>query len=335
MKILVLGGTVFLSRNVAQYAVEHDHSVTTFSRGRSGEPVAGARHLIGDRDDPDSLRQVADQDYDLVFDTAYLPYQARQAADLLEPRAGQYAFTSTVNVFPGWPHQADYHAGGTYDGDPDVPGEQVPDGLPEGGEYGWRKVAAERAVLRRFGPDRTAILRAGLIVGRYDGVGRLPWWLHRVSRGGEVLAPGRAEQQLRMIDARDIAAFALTLAAGTWEVTGPAHQISRGQLMAELRAVTNSTAEFTWVDDGFLTDAGVQGWTELPLWIPEEAAPGVFAHDTAPAEAAGLACRPVRQTLQDVWDWMQAIPGGWQPSERTPGLAAEREQQLLAGWHAR
>ncbi len=331
MKILVLGGTVFLSRNVAQYAVEHDHLVTTFSRGITGEPVRGARHLTGDRNDPESLRQVADHDYDLVFDTAYFPFQVRHAVDLLEPLAGHYAFTSTVNVFPGWPEKADYHAGGTWDGDPDVEGEDVPAELSDAGPYGWRKAGAEKAVLRRFGERRTSILRAGLIVGPYDGIGRLPWWISRIARGGQVLAPGRPEDELRLIDARDIAAFALTLTPGTFEVTGPAHQITRGQLFDEIRTTTGSDAEFTWVDDQILVEAQVEGWTELPLWIPSAEAPGLFAHDTSRAEAAGLAARPVADTIRAVWEWMQTVPGGWQPSERTPGLDPAKERQILEG----
>ncbi|HEX8094105.1 MAG TPA: hypothetical protein VF542_09765, partial [Jatrophihabitans sp.] len=175
-------------------------------------------------------------------------------------------------------------------------------------------------------------LRAGLIVGPNDRVGRLPWWLDRVARGGRTLAPGRPEDELRMIDARDIAEFALLRPAGTFEVTGPAHQINRGQLLAEAREVTGSDAEFVWVSDDYLTAAGVEGWTELPLWSPAADVPGLWAHDTTAAEAAGLACRPVRQTLLDTWDWMRSIEGGWQRSERTPGLAPEREQELLAGW---
>jgi nucleoside-diphosphate-sugar epimerase len=332
MRILVLGGTVFLSRNVAETAVAHGHSVTTFSRGVSGQPVPGVRALTGDRTDPESLRQLAGQEFDLVFDTAYYPDRVRSAVELLEPNVGHYAFTSTINVFRGWPEQADYQAGGIYDGDPDAVGEQLPDDLPEGGEYGWRKVGAERAVLRAFGEQRCCILRAGLIVGPYDGVGRLPWWLHRVSRGGQVLAPGDPDAELRMIDARDIAEFALQLPAGTFEVTGPAHQISRRQLCAELREVTGSDAEFRWLPDDYLTEAGVQAWTELPLWTPVAEAPGVFAHDTRAAEAAGLACRPVRDTLRDVWQWMTELPGGWHPAERTPGLAPDRERELLAGF---
>jgi 2'-hydroxyisoflavone reductase len=332
MRILVLGGTVFLSRNVAETALAQGHSVTTFSRGVSGQPVRGARALTGDRTDPDSLRQLAGLEFDLVFDTAYYPDRVRLACELLEPNVGHYAFTSTINVFPGWPEEADYHSGSIFDGDPDTEGEYVPDDLPEGGAYGWRKVGAERAVLRSFGERRTSILRAGLIVGPHDGVGRLPWWLHRVARGGEVLAPGNPEDELRMIDARDIAAFALLRPAGTFEVTGPARQITRRQLFEHMRAVTRSDAEFRWVPDDYLIEAGVEGWTELPLWAPVKEAPGLFAHDTRAAEAAGLACRSVRVTLRDVWEWMNALPDGWQPAERTPGLAPDRERELLAGY---
>jgi 2'-hydroxyisoflavone reductase len=330
MEILVLGGTVFLSRAVAEVGVARGHNVTTFNRGKAGPPVAGARAVIGDRTDPEELRQLAGSSFDLVFDTGYLPEVVKASAELLEPTAGHYAFTSSINAYPGWPAQAGYQQQGTYDGDPDAVGEQVPEELPEGGDYGWRKVGAERAVLRTFGEHRSSILRAGLIVGPHDRAGRLPWWLDRVARGGQTLAPGTPEDELRMIDARDIAEFALLRPAGTFEVSGPAHQINRGQLLAEAREVTGSDAEFAWVSDEYLAAAGVQGWTELPLWMPADEAPGLWDADTTAAEAAGLACRTVRQTLLDTWEWMCSIEGGWQCSERTPGLAAERERELLA-----
>ena len=332
MEILVLGGTVFLSRAVAELGVARGHNVTTFNRGKTGPPVAGARVITGDRTDPEDLRALGGTSYDLVFDTGYLPEVVKASAELLEPYAGHYAFTSSINAYSGWPAQADYHQHGTYDGDPDAIGEQVPEGLPEGGDYGWRKVGAERAVLRAFGEHRSTILRAGLIVGPHDRIGRLPWWLDRVARGGRTLAPGSPEDELRMVDARDIAEFALQRPAGVFEVTGPAHQINRGQLLAEAREVTGSDAEFVWVSDDYLAAAGVEGWTELPLWTPAGEAPGLWAHDTTAAEAAGLACRPVRQTLIDTWEWMCAIEGGWQRSPRTPGLDPERERELLAGW---
>lgn len=332
MEILVLGGTVFLSRAVAELGVIRGHNVTTFNRGLTGPSVDGVRAITGDRGDPEDLKKLIGTSYDLVFDTGYLPELVKASAELLEPNAGHYAFTSSINAYSGWPAQADYHQHGIYDGDPDAVGEQVPDDLDESAPYGWRKVGAERAVLRAFGEHRTSILRAGLIVGPHDRVGRLPWWLDRVARGGQVLAPGAPDDELRLVDARDIAEFALLRPAGTFEVTGPAHQINRGQLLAEAREVTTSDAEFTWVSDEYLAGAGVEGWTELPLWVPAVDAPGLWTADTTAAEAAGLACRPVRDTLLDTWDWMRSIEGGWKPSDRTPGLAPERERELLAGW---
>jgi 2'-hydroxyisoflavone reductase len=333
MEILVLGGSAFLSRAVAEVGVARGHNVTTFNRGRTGPPVAGARSITGDRTDPAELGQLAGLEFDLVFDTGYLPEVVKASAELLEPSAGHYAFTSSINAYPGWPDHADYQRLGTHDGDPDAVGEQLPDGVDEGASYGWRKVGAERAVVRAFGEHRTSILRAGLIVGPNDRAGRLPWWLDRVARGGQTLAPGTPEDELRMVDARDIAEFTLLRPAGTFEVTGPARQISRAQLLAEAREVTGSDAEFVWVSDAYLTEAGVEGWTELPLWVAAAEAPGLWAADTTAAEAAGLACRPVRQTVIDTWQWMCSIEGGWQRSERTPGLAPEKERELLAGWN--
>lgn len=330
MDILVIGGTVFLSRTVAEVALAHGHNVTAFNRGQTGSPVPGVRTVLGDRTDPDSLSQLAGRQFDLVFDTGYFPDQVKASAQLLEPTAGHYAFTSSINAFKGWPEAPDYHVVGIHDGDPDAIGEQVPDDLPEGGEYGWRKVGAERAVLRCFGEHRSSILRAGLIVGPQDRAGRLPWWLQRISRGGPTLVPGSPENQLRLIDARDIAEFALRLPAGTFEVTGPAHQINYGQLFEQARTVTGSDAEFRWVPDQVLVEAGVAGWTELPLWSAAAEAPSLWAADTTGAEAMGLACRPVLDTLVDTWQWMQSIPGGWQVSERTPGLAPDKEADILS-----
>jgi 2'-hydroxyisoflavone reductase len=332
MDILVLGGTVFLSRAMAELSLARGHNVTTFNRGLSGTAVSGAHALIGDRTNPGDLEQLRGKKFDLVFDTAYFPDQAKATAELLEPSVGHYGFVSSINAFPGWPEQADYHAGGIHDGDPDAVGEEVPDGLTDAGPYGWRKVGCERAVLRAFGAKRTAILRAGLIVGLNDRAGRLPWWVDRISRGGTVLAPGQPADELRMIDARDIAEFALKLPVGTFETTGPAHQINRGQLFGEIAEVTGASPEFSWVTDEFLTGQGVEEWTEMPIWAPPAGSPSLFAYDTTGAEAAGLACRPVKDTVIDTWEWMQSIEGGWQPSERTPGLAPERESQLLTDW---
>jgi hypothetical protein len=135
-----------------------------------------------------------------------------------------------------------------------------------------------------------------------------------------------------MIDARDIAEFALRQPIGTFETSGPPHQISRSQLFGEIADLTGADVEFRWVPDEFLIQQDVEEWTEIPLWCASSNAPSLFAHDTLAAEGAGLACRTVRDTIAATWEWMNSIEGGWRAAERTSGLAADKEAEILARW---
>ncbi len=338
MDVLVIGGSVFLGRAVVAEAAALGASVTVFNRGKSGPPPDGATQLVGDRTNPGDLAQLAGRGFDVVVDICgYVPAEVTASAKLLASNGTHYAFVSSINAYPGWPTEPDYRIRGPHEGDPDATRADVPDGMSEAQSYGWLKVGCELAVQRAFGPDRCSILRAGSIVGPHDSeVGRLPWWLDRVSRGGEVLVPGTATAPVALIDARDLARFALGGAAGVFETPGPSGRDTRADLMSACLAATGSDATFTYVDDeDWLVAQGVQFWTELPLWIPASEGPSVFTHHSAEAEAAGLRWRPLTETVADTWAWQRAVPGGWQPAERTLGLAPDRERDLLAAWHAR
>lgn len=331
----MIGGSVFLGRAVVVEALAAGHTVTVFNRGVSAPEPSGVTHVRGDRTVAADLDQLAGQHFDLVVDTCgYVPTVVGLSAATLEPLADHYAFVSSVNAWPGWPEQADYHAGGVHDGDPDA--AEAPAELTEAGPYGWLKVGCERAVERAFGAARCTTLRAGCIVGPHDSaIGRLPWWTARVARGGATLVPGAPNDPVSLIDARDLAQFALLRTPGTFEATGPGGRDTRAELMAACRAVTGSDAEFVYVDDTWLGTQPVEPWTELPLWVPKEQGPSVFAHDPAEAAQAGLRWRPLAETVADTWTWQQTIEGGWQPSARTPGLDPAREQNLIAAWRAR
>jgi 2'-hydroxyisoflavone reductase len=335
MDVLILGGTVFLGRAVAAQARSAGHRVTAFNRGRSGPSPDGTVAIAGDRTVAADLEQLRGRHFDLVVDTCgYVPADVTLGAQLLAPSCEHYAFVSTINVFPGWPDEAGYQAGGVHAGDPDATRADVPSGIEDSAQYGWLKAGCELAVLRAFGPERTTILRAGCIVGPWDSaVGRLPWWIDRVARGGEVLVPGSPDDPVALIDARDLAAFALARVPGAFETGGPAGRDTRGTLMAACRAATGTDATFAYVGDEWPVAQGVEPWTELPLWTP--GAPGLFDHDTAHAQAAGLRWRPLADTVADTWAWQRSLAGRWAPSARTPGLAREREAELLAAWHAR
>jgi 2'-hydroxyisoflavone reductase len=219
-----------------------------------------------------------------------------------------------VNAYPAWPAEPV---------DEDSPVHE------SGDDYGALKVACERAGAAAL-PGRFATVRAGLICGPYDNVFRLPWWVRRIARGGTVPAPGDPERRVQLIDARDLAAFLLDLAeqriAGEFNGTAPIGQTTFREVLEAA-----GDADLRWIPDAALEAAGVEPWTELPLWLPAE---GTWRVGTARAQAAGLRCRPIADTVADVAAWLRA--GGeaalpdWHAELRPHPLTPEREAELLS-----
>ncbi|GAA3128248.1 NAD-dependent epimerase/dehydratase family protein [Planomonospora alba] len=337
MRVLIIGGSVFLGRAITEEALRRGHEVTTFNRGRSGVDLPGVEAVRGDRESAEDLARLASgREWDAVVDVCgFVPRVVGEAVRALNGKAATYAFISSISACSEWP--------GKGPADESSPRFAcAPDAGPEDGDYGTLKAGCERAVEQGF-DGNALIIEPGLILGPHENVGRLPWWLTRIARGGRVLAPGDPETAMQVVDARDIAAFTLSQAeAGTADrffVSGVAGNTTYRGLLEECRAATGSDAEFTWVDDRFLLDRGVQPWTELPLWAPADPAfAGVWLPSSAKALAAGLTCRPVAQTVRDTWEWLRDIPVERRSfgSERMRhGIDPGKEAEILAAWDKR
>lgn len=326
MRLLVLGGTGFVGRVLVHEALTRGWPVTVFNRGTRPAP-AGATALRGDRTAPGGLAALGQGRWDAVVDTwSWAPSAVRDAATLLAGRATTYAYVSgrTVYRFPA-PAGADESA-------------PLVDGSPEDGEvdYPQAKAGGELAALAAF-RDRALLVRPGLILGPHENTGRLPWWLHRIARGGRVLAPGPPDLGLQYIDARDLAAWILTAAerelAGPYNVSiPPEHATTRALLEACVEA-TGSEVELCWADPATVLAAGIEPWTDLPIWFP----PGrehdfLHAADVSRAAAAGLTCRPLAATVADTWAWLRDLDGPppQRPDRAPVGLDPEVEARLLA-----
>jgi 2'-hydroxyisoflavone reductase len=334
MRLLVLGGTRFVGHAVVGAALGRGWEVATFNRGLSGADIAGPRVLRGDRmRAADLARLAAAGPWDAVIDTSgYVPREVLAVCERLEPVAGRYIFMSTVSVYSGWPIVPLSEDSEVLYCPPDVGpdyGEDVEDGPTR---YGYQKSGCELAVTRTFGPDRSTILRPGVVLGPREYVGRLPWWLYRVAAGGRVLAPGSPDRSIQPVDVRDLAEFAVRSAAhgisGAYNATAPIGRETFGGMLSACAQVTRSGAEFIWVPDQQLLAYGVRQWSEMPLW---RTFPGVWQVDSASAQAQGLECRPLAETVADTWSWMQSEH--MQPvDERADevGISRERERRILA-----
>jgi len=306
MRILVLGGTVFLGRHVVNEALQRGHEVTIYSRGLHGTPHPDVEHVVGDRAD---LTPLQGREWDATIDTS--GYDAETVGASARLDGGHYVFVSTCNVYPDWPDKPV---------DEDSPVHQ------EGTGYGEDKAHAERVL-----PESSATVRAGLIVGPHDNVFRLPWWVKRIALGGTVPAPGDPERSMQIIDARDLSNFLLDLAetrtSGAFNGTAPIGQTTFREILEAA-----GDADLRWIPDEQLEAAGVEPWMELPLWLPATYE-GTWAIGTEKAQRAGLTTRPVAETVRDVRAWLEH--GGerelqdWRAEHRPKPMSAEREATLI------
>jgi 2'-hydroxyisoflavone reductase len=324
MKLLILGGTVFLGRHLVWAALERGHEVTIFTRGVSAPQgsLEKVEHLVGDRDGRlDALRG---RSWDAVIDTSgYVPRVVGQAVDLLKDAVGHYTFISTISVYADLTKP-------NYDESAPVLELEDPTSEDVHRDYGSLKALCERVVEAAY-PGRSLIIRPGLIVGPYDITDRFTYWPARVAKGGQVLAPGDPERPVQFIDARDLAAWTIRMTeakeTGVYNATGPASRLTMGELLAACKEVSGSDAEFVWVPESFLKAHGVGQWMELPLWISEYGPTGMLQANIQKALAHGLAFRDVRETIADTLAWDRTRPSDY---ERRAGLKPEREQALLA-----
>jgi nucleoside-diphosphate-sugar epimerase len=263
----------------------------------------------------------------------YVPREVQALARALEPVVSRYVFVSSVSAYTGWPIEPLTESSPVLDCPPDADGDYGYDGDPGPSIYGFTKAGCERAVTGVFGDERTMILRPGVILGPREYVGRLPWWLNRVRRGGRVLAPGHLSGPIQAVDVRDVAAFALSGAqvAGIFNVTAPGDETFGDFLGACVATAAPSGTELEWVAGDFLVAQGLRQWTEVPLWRTYA---GAWAVDATRAREAGLLTRPLVETVRDTWAWMQE--GQLVEHERAGelGLAPDKESAVLSAWAA-
>jgi nucleoside-diphosphate-sugar epimerase len=333
--LLILGGTWFVGRTIAEAAVRRGWDVTCFNRGRTGREVTGVETVRGDRTDRDDVTKLAQLGpWDAVVDTsAYEPLDVTRVANALADSARSYALMSTVSAYRHWPGQP------TTEGSPLWPArrdarETDPDvaTLPRPFRYGTLKAGCELAVGDVF-EKRAVILRPGVVLGPHEYVGRLESLLNRAARGGPMLAAGDPRCPVQPVDVRDLAAFTLRLVEaerhGTFNVVAPRGHATYGDLLDACVAATGDGAELVWVDPSWLADHGVREWTELVLW---RSPAGTWEVDGTRAQVAGLTCRPLSMTVADTWAWLQNEQPVPHPRAAEHGLKPEREAALLAAW---
>jgi 2'-hydroxyisoflavone reductase len=322
--LLVLGGTSWLGGAIARHARERGFEVTCLARGLAGEPPAGVRFLVGDRDTSAAYDALVDQSWDVVLDVARQPLHVRGAVAALARRAGHWVFVSTCSVYadddvPFTDEDAPLHE--PWDGDGPAPDEA----------YGPAKVACERAVLAAV--RGATIARAGLVIGHGDRSDRFGYWPGRLARataGDTVLVPP-LHHRAQLVDVEDLAAWLVHCGeervAGTFNAMGDS--IALRDVLEQCREVAGVDAELCETSDAWLREQAVEPWMgpeSLPLWLPQPEYAGFMTRSNRAARAAGLTTRPLRVSASASLEWERERG---LDRERLAGLTPRREAALL------
>ena len=346
LDILILGGTGLTGPYQVRYALARGHKVTVFNRGRHNDRLpAGVTELIGDRN-AHRLDALKGRQWDAVIDNpTTLPFWVKDAGEVLKDSTKLYVFISTISVYDTSKRQSNVDESSPLieytKGDPlaVTPQDLMKD---VGALYGAMKSASEREAKKWFG-DRTTIIRPTLIVGPGDATFRFTYWPYRIGKGGEILAPGDGQDQVQIVDGRDLAEWTIRVVengtTGTFNAAGPTSPLTMAEQLYGIRAAFdgNRDVRFTWVPADFLEANGVSAWGDMPAWIPrsdqEHAAMNV---DNRRAIAAGLRFRPLASSASDALEWFNDAPADAQARMlKSAGLPPERERATLAAWHAK
>jgi 2'-hydroxyisoflavone reductase len=327
-RVLILGGTGFIGPHTIEALSRNGHQITLFNNDKeSAKKFPRVESLFGDRDG--KIEALNGRNWDVVIDNSgYVPRLVKLTADALKDRVGHYIFISSISAYadltkPGI--DEDYPLGKLKD--PGV--EQITDET-----YGPLKAACENVVREVYG-SRQTVIRPTYIVGPGDPTDRFTYWPVRVSRGGEMLAPGKSGDPAQFIDVRDLAEFIAACAehrhAGDFNLCNPPRSVSMGQLLDSSRKISRADTKVVWVDEKFIEAQQFKG-NEIPIWSPTQ---GEFAGaalvESDRAVAKGLKFRPLDVTVRETLAW-DATRSPERREKLRAGLTADQERKLLDDW---
>nr|WP_312181566.1 NAD-dependent epimerase/dehydratase family protein [Arthrobacter sp.] len=291
-RVLILGGTAWLGRELAAQLVARGDAVTCLARGESGLTPAGASFVQADRLLPGAYAAVQGLPWDEVIELGYEASLVSGALAAVGPTAAHWTLVSSVSVYA----------------ENSVPGADESAPLVEsvGAEdYAEAKAAAERMSIDAL-DDRLLIVRPGLLAGPGDGSDRFGYWPARfaLAGSGPVLVPELDGRYVQVLEAADLVSWLVSAGAegitGVFNATGDSHPLR--DVLEQAAETAGFSGEMVSAPDTWLLGKDVRYWAgprSLPLWLPTVEAAFAQRNNSA-FHAAGGEVTGLGQTLDRV-----------------------------------
>ena len=317
-RVLILGGTAWLGRELAGALLEHGDAVTCLARGESGQVPSGASFIRSDRLLPDAYAAVEGQHWDEVIELGYEATLVSGALAALGSTAGHWTLISSVSVY------AD-------DSAPDADESATLVESVGAEDYAGAKAAAERMSSDVLG-DRLLTVRPGLLAGPGDVSDRFGYWPARfaLAGSGPVLVPEFDGRYVQVLAAADLASWLVTAGAdgltGVFNATGDSYSLR--EVLTRAADAAGFDGDLVSAPEKWLLAKDVRYWSgprSLPLWLPAVDA-GFAQRNNAAFHAAGGEVSGLDQTLDRVLE--DELQRGLD-RPRASGLTRAEERELI------
>lgn len=267
-KLLILGGTSFVGRNIVQYLVQQSKfDITLFNRNISNPNLFPTlKKIQGDRNNKEDVGKIFYQHWDYVIDVScYYPHQLQNILQGKHQNLSNYIFISTCSVYDNEAYQEMYR-------DEDAPlltcskSEETDESL---NTYGKRKACCERLLLNSGVPF--TILRPALIYGKYDPTDRLYYWLYQVKKEHEILFPEDGKRLFSITYINDFVRIVSSVIEKDIQnqvfncVSSPT--ISIASIVDICEKYYQRCVKKVSISASFLLEEGISQWFDIPLWL--------------------------------------------------------------------
>ena len=266
-KILILGGTNFIGRNLTEQLLQlNKFDITLFNRGKTNTHLfPNTNKIHGDRRS-DDINKIAQENWDYVIDlSCYYPSSLVSIFKRLNPSLKRYIFISSCSVYDNSIHTNEFK-------DENSPvlscnQEEAIDTTPQ--TYGKRKVACEQQVIDSG--FRYSILRPALVYGQYDHTDRFYYWLYQTKFQNDILYPNEGLNKLSLTYINDLITSILrtlntALDSDIYNIISYP-EFSLKQLIDIASSLLNTNPKRHKVDNNFFAQHNLSQWKDIPLWI--------------------------------------------------------------------
>jgi 2'-hydroxyisoflavone reductase len=321
-KILILGGTQFIGRNlVEKLLAENEYELTLFNRQRTNADLfPQVKKLKGDRDTND-LDQIGEQDWDVVIDiSCYLPAQLERTLERLKGKIRRYIFISTISVYDL-----------KQDSGPLTEEMEI---LPCSAEermdtsmkaYGQKKAECERILQNAKWLD-AIILRPSIVYGKYDHTDRFYFWLYRLVRTEETLMPDGGFRVLSLTYIDDLCSTILNAISS--EKHSRIYNVSTHdamrfeEIIASIANAAGTSSGGIDISSGELEKFGVTTSQDIPLWFKID----LEVSNRKVKRELGMDFLPFEDSVKRLIEHFNNV--GWHIPRA--GISLEKENEILS-----